>query len=147
MISLFCHHGYTAQAQVSQGLPPRVYLTFVLHVMARTSVWSVWNCVFPHKNHYNGTIGGLQPISRDPRDSGVAAMLDDRTVCFVIQHGHHKLPLHVETFSWNLCAMPLQNKFQQVLHPRSPGSGCHSYMYNDAQNIWHLCIHYKCTVK
>ena len=32
-------------------------------------------------------IGGLQPIPRDPKDNGVAAMLDDRTFCFVIQHG------------------------------------------------------------
>ena len=34
-------------------------------------------------------IGGLQPIPRDPKDNGVAAMLDDRTFCFVIQQGHH----------------------------------------------------------
>ena len=32
-------------------------------------------------------IGGLQPISRDPKDNGVAAMLDDRTFYFAIQHG------------------------------------------------------------
>ena len=35
------------------------------------------------------TIGGLQPIPRDPEHNGVAAMLDDRTFCFVIQHGRH----------------------------------------------------------
>ena len=34
-------------------------------------------------------IGGLQPIPGDPKDNGVAAMLDDRTFCFVIQHGCH----------------------------------------------------------
>ena len=34
-------------------------------------------------------IGGLQPIPRDAKDNGVAAMLDDRTFCFVIQHGCH----------------------------------------------------------
>ena len=34
-----------------------------------------------------GIIGGLHPILRDPKDNGVAAMLDDRTFCFVIQHG------------------------------------------------------------
>ena len=31
----------------------------------------------------------LQPIPRDPKDNGAAAMLDDRTFCFVIQHGRH----------------------------------------------------------
>ena len=35
-------------------------------------------------------IGGLQPIPRrDQKDSVDAAMLDDRTFCFVIQHGRH----------------------------------------------------------
>ena len=34
---------------------------------------------------------GLQPISGDPKDNGVAAMLDDRTFCFVIQHGRHAI--------------------------------------------------------
>ena len=34
-------------------------------------------------------IGGLQPIPGDPKDNGMAAMLDDRTFCFVIQHGRH----------------------------------------------------------
>ena len=34
-------------------------------------------------------IGGLQLIPRDLKDNGVAAMLDDRTFCFVIHHGHH----------------------------------------------------------
>ena len=34
-------------------------------------------------------IGGLQPVPRDPNDNGVAAMLDDRTFCFVIQNGRH----------------------------------------------------------
>ena len=29
-------------------------------------------------------ISGLQPIPRDSKDNGVAAMLDDRTFCFVI---------------------------------------------------------------
>ena len=33
----------------------------------------------------------LQPISRDPKDNGVAAMLDDRTFCFVIHHGRHTI--------------------------------------------------------
>ena len=37
----------------------------------------------------NQPIGGLQPIPRDPKDNGVAAMLDDRTFCFLIQHGRH----------------------------------------------------------
>ena len=37
----------------------------------------------------NWRILGLQPISGDPKDNGVAAMLDDRTFCFVIQHGRH----------------------------------------------------------
>ena len=37
------------------------------------------------------TISGLQPIPRDPKDNGVAAMLDDRTFCFVIQHGRHAI--------------------------------------------------------
>ena len=30
--------------------------------------------------------------------------------------GVKKPPLHVETFSWNLCATALRNKFQQALH-------------------------------
>ena len=34
---------------------------------------------------------GLQPIPGDPKDNGVAAMLDDRTFCFVIQHGRHAI--------------------------------------------------------
>ena len=37
------------------------------------------------------TILGLQPIPGDPKDNGVPAMLDDRTFCFVIQHGHHPI--------------------------------------------------------
>ena len=37
------------------------------------------------------SIGGLQPIHRDPKENGVAAMLDDRTFCFVIQHGRHTI--------------------------------------------------------
>ena len=37
------------------------------------------------------SIGGLQPISRDPKDNGVAAMLDDRTFYFAIQHGRHAI--------------------------------------------------------
>ena len=36
-------------------------------------------------------IGGLQPIPIDPKDNGVAAMLDDRIFCFVIQHGRHTI--------------------------------------------------------
>ena len=32
-------------------------------------------------------IGGLQPIPRDPKDNGVAAMMNDKAVCFVIQYG------------------------------------------------------------
>ena len=39
------------------------------------------------------TIGGLQPISRDPKDNDAAAMLDDRTFYFAIQQGRHGLPL------------------------------------------------------
>ena len=34
---------------------------------------------------------GLQPIPGDPKDNGGAAMLDDRTFCFVIQHGRHAI--------------------------------------------------------
>ena len=34
---------------------------------------------------------GLQPIPGDPKDNGVAAMLDDRMFCFVIQHGRHAI--------------------------------------------------------
>ena len=34
---------------------------------------------------------GLQPIPGDPKDNGVAAILDDRTFCFVIQHGRHDI--------------------------------------------------------
>ena len=35
---------------------------------------------------------GLQPaIPEDPNDNGVAAMLVDRTFCFVIQHGCHAI--------------------------------------------------------
>ena len=34
---------------------------------------------------------GLQPIPGDPKDNGVAAMLDDRTFCFVIQHGRRAI--------------------------------------------------------
>ena len=36
-------------------------------------------------------IGGLQPILRDPKGNDVAAMLDDTTFCFVIQHGRHAM--------------------------------------------------------
>ena len=35
------------------------------------------------------SMGGLQPIPRDPKDNGVAAMLDDSTFPFVTQHGRH----------------------------------------------------------
>ena len=35
----------------------------------------------------------LQPIPGEPKDNGVAAMLDDRTFCFVIQHGRHAIVL------------------------------------------------------
>ena len=34
---------------------------------------------------------GLQPTPGDPKDNGVAAMLDDRMFCFVIQHGRHAI--------------------------------------------------------
>ena len=34
---------------------------------------------------------GLQPIPEDPKDNGVAAMLDDGTFWFVIQHGLHAI--------------------------------------------------------
>ena len=34
-------------------------------------------------------IGSLQPIPRDQKDNGMTATLDDRTFCFVIQHGRH----------------------------------------------------------
>ena len=33
----------------------------------------------------------FQPIPGDPKDNGVAAMLDDKTFCFVIQHGRHAI--------------------------------------------------------
>ena len=33
----------------------------------------------------------MQPIPGDPKDNGVAAMLDDRTFCFVIQHVCHTI--------------------------------------------------------
>ena len=36
---------------------------------------------------------GLQPIPGDPKDNGVAGMLEDRTFCFVIQHGRHAIVL------------------------------------------------------
>ena len=39
----------------------------------------------------SNNILGLQPIPGDPKDNGVSAMLDDRTVCFVIQHGRHAI--------------------------------------------------------
>ena len=43
------------------------------------------------------SIGGLQPISGDPKDNGVAAMLDDRTFRFVVQHGRHTVVfLHLQ---------------------------------------------------
>ena len=38
-----------------------------------------------------GFILDLQPIPGDPKDNGVAAMLDDRTFCFVIQNGRHAI--------------------------------------------------------
>ena len=42
-------------------------------------------------------IGGFQPIPGDPKDNGVAAMLDDRTCCFIIQHGRHAIVfLHLQ---------------------------------------------------
>ena len=34
---------------------------------------------------------GLQPIPGDPKENDVAAMLDGRTFCFVIQHGRHAI--------------------------------------------------------
>ena len=34
---------------------------------------------------------GLQPIPGDPKDNGVAAMLDDKTFCLVIHHGRHAI--------------------------------------------------------
>ena len=34
---------------------------------------------------------GLQPILGDPKDNGLVAMLDDRTFCFVVQHGRHAI--------------------------------------------------------
>ena len=40
---------------------------------------------------YRSKIGGLQPMPGDPKDNGVAAMLDDRSFCFVIQHGRHAI--------------------------------------------------------
>ena len=33
----------------------------------------------------------LQPISRDPKEKGVAAMLGDRTFYFAIQHCRHAI--------------------------------------------------------
>ena len=44
------------------------------------------HCVAIQENIF---ILGLQPIPGDPKDNGVAVMLDDRTFCFVIQHGRH----------------------------------------------------------
>ena len=41
------------------------------------------------KHQQDRWLGGLQTIPRDPKDNGVAAMLDDRTFRFVIQHGRH----------------------------------------------------------
>ena len=45
------------------------------------------------KNSYHAQsvplILDLQPIPGDPKDNGVAAMLDGRTFCFVTQHGRH----------------------------------------------------------
>ena len=42
-------------------------------------------------------LGCLQPIPGDPKDNGVAAMLDDRTICLVIQHGRHAIVfLHLQ---------------------------------------------------
>ena len=55
--------------------------------------------------YVNGKVGklevdferNLQPIPGDPKDNGVAAMLDDRTYCFVIQHGRHGIVfLHLQ---------------------------------------------------
>ena len=34
---------------------------------------------------------GLHPILGDPKDNGFAAMLDDRTFCFVAQHGRRAI--------------------------------------------------------
>ena len=47
-------------------------------------------CLVIHK-FKTESILGLQPIPGDPKDNGVAAMLDDRTFCFVIQHGRHAI--------------------------------------------------------
>ena len=44
-----------------------------------------------NSSRLEGTIGGLQPISRDAKDNGVAAMLDNRTFYFAIQHGRHTI--------------------------------------------------------
>ena len=42
-------------------------------------------------------IGGLQQIPGDPKDNGVAAKLDDRTFCFLIQLGRHAVVfLHLQ---------------------------------------------------
>ena len=38
---------------------------------------------------FHTCIGGFQPIPRDPKDNCVAAMLENRTFCFVIRHGRH----------------------------------------------------------
>ena len=48
-------------------------------------------CVCHHHLSLPSFILGLQPIPGDPKDNGVAAMLDDRTFCFVIQHGRHAI--------------------------------------------------------
>ena len=46
---------------------------------------------------YCSAIGGLQPIPGDPKDNGVAVLMDDRTFCFVIQHGRHAIViLHLQ---------------------------------------------------
>ena len=60
------------------------------------------------------SIGGLQPIPRDPKDNGVAAMLDDRTFCFVIQHGRHTvvfLDLHGQVTNHLLHKMKYAKKY------------------------------------
>ena len=54
----------------------------------------ILQAIFLHVNEKTlvpSTLGivGLQPNPRDPKHNGVAAMLDDRTFCFAIQHGRH----------------------------------------------------------
>ena len=60
------------------------------------------------------SLGGLQLIPRDPKDNGVATMLDDRTFCFVIQHGRHTVVLFFFLSPGIGCKPPIQWYFSAV---------------------------------